>query len=117
MLQVTQVTNQFLHATSWENLDQIEDDGRLRPSRCSSKFFDGRLSEPDAPTGIWFNANNFRGMPPSKTPYPERLLKRDVPIVPGLLVDVDILLSEQSVLDTTAQWQLFLVSKTQRSYL
>mmetsp|Transcript_56659 Transcript_56659/g.121994 ORF Transcript_56659/g.121994 Transcript_56659/m.121994 type:complete len:214 (-) Transcript_56659:169-810(-) len=98
-----QVT-QWVHATSEENLALIRDDGFLKPNSCTSVFFDEALTQPDAPTGTWFNANNYRGGPITMTIYPERI-PSDVPTVPGLKASVQDLL--RNAVPEGSAWQLF----------
>eukprot|EP00933_Yihiella_yeosuensis_P046190 TRINITY_DN41684_c0_g1_i1.p1 TRINITY_DN41684_c0_g1~~TRINITY_DN41684_c0_g1_i1.p1 ORF type:complete len:121 (-),score=12.19 TRINITY_DN41684_c0_g1_i1:524-886(-) len=105
---------EWVHATSEENLKKIRRDGRIKGNRCHDRFFDGALISEEAPKGTWFNANNYNGGRITLTVYPEKLKESECPggQVPGLAFPVADLLGPVEF----PTWHLFSVSDKQRGY-
>jgi len=110
------IVSEWVHATSDHNLRLIRRDGLLKPSTCTSVYFDEVLTEPSAPRGTWFNANNYRGQPIDMTIYPENL-DSSVKNVPGLAVSVPALLNLGVPDDKAPTWQLFRLPPKKTKYL
>jgi len=65
------VVDKWIHPASRSCLNSIYNcEYGLRPQSCKSIKYDGALTDPGAPKGIWFEANTFNGKLKSTSIYP-----------------------------------------------
>jgi hypothetical protein len=67
-----QGTNEWVHFTSADSYQRINEHGAIKLSGNTSPRYDGVLVQQYAPRGVWFNCNFFRNELLSLTVYPER---------------------------------------------